>query len=745
MEFRYDTAAPGELPGPTGRNRPEARFSGTVPCRPDKGDAARAAILFRVHSSPAQTWRVGIDVGGTFTDLVALNEATGALLKRKVATTPSAPAAGVFAAVDELRAALPPGARISLISHSSTIATNALLGQMNLELPRIALLTTEGFRDVLEIGRQNRSEVYNLFVQRPAPLVAREDRLTVRERIGPFGEILTALDAASVDAAIAELRSRKIVAVAVGFLNAYVEDAHERAVGAAIAAALPGVSVTLSSEIDREYREYERLSTAVVNAALVPLVRTYLLQIEAGLRARGIDAPVYVMQSSGGMAAIGTVAKRPITIIESGPASGVIGAAFLARELGITDVLSFDMGGTTAKAGTIFDGEPEVVGEFEAAGKTHSGRSVKGSGYPVRFPFVDLAEISAGGGTIAWIDSGGALRVGPLSAGADPGPAAYGKGDRPTVSDANVVLGRLNPVALLGGAFPVHADRAQRAIAELAAQLDLSVEACAAGIVHLVDVEMAKVLRIVSVERGYDPRSFTMMAFGGGGPLHACALAAELDVPRIIVPVDPGLFSAYGLLAADVRSTFVRSIVERDERVDARALEAAFVRMQAEGADELRAQGVMDAEMAFVREYDMRYYGQSFELSIGYETEPAQAVRAFGAKHARTYGYDSPGEAVEFVNARLIAIGRMTKPPLAHAADRADERPDDAARATDRAVWTGAAFAQLPVYRREALRAGNRMDGPCVIEQYDSCTFVAPGWHARVDGLGNLDLERVRV
>ncbi|GAC1594439.1 MAG: hydantoinase/oxoprolinase family protein [Candidatus Velthaea sp.] len=691
------------------------------------------------------SWRVGIDVGGTFTDLIALDEATGALLKRKVATTPSAPANGVFAAVDALREALPASARISLISHSSTIATNALLGQMNLELPRVALITTEGFRDVLEIGRQNRSEVYNLFVQRPVPLVVREDRITVRERIGPFGEILTELDMTSVATAIEELRTRKIDAVAVGFLNAYVEDRHERAVGAALAAALPGVSVTLSSEIDREYREYERLSTAVVNAALVPLVRTYLLEIERGLRARGIEAPVYVMQSSGGMAAIGTVAKRPITIIESGPASGVIGAAFLARELGIADVLSFDMGGTTAKAGTVFNGEPEVVGEFEAAGKTHSGRSVKGSGYPVRFPFVDLAEISAGGGTIAWIDNGGALRVGPLSAGADPGPACYGKGERATVTDANVVLGRLNPVALLGGAFPVHADRARHAIAELASQLDLSVEATAAGVVHLVDVEMAKVLRIVSVERGYDPRAFTMMAFGGGGPLHACALADELDVPRIVVPVDPGVFSAYGLLAADVRSTFVRSIVERDDRVDAAALEAAFAQMQAEGVDELRAQGVADAEMSFVREYDMRYYGQSFELSVGYATNTADAVRAFGAKHARTYGYDSPGEAVEFVNARVVAVGRMKKPPLARAVDLAGERPDEAARAADRAVWTGAAFAQTPVFRREALRAGNQLAGPCVIEQYDSCTFVAPGWRARLDALGNLDLERARA
>jgi N-methylhydantoinase A len=632
---------------------------------------------------------------------------------------------------------------LSLISHSSTIATNALLGQVNLELPRVGLVTTEGFRDVLEIGRQNRSAVYDLFVQRPRPLVAREDRITVRERIGPFGEILTPLDMASVSEAIVALKERNVGAVAVGFLNAYVDDRHERAVGAAIAQAMPDISVTLSSEIDREYREYERLSTAVVNASLIPLVRTYLVRLAEGLRARGVRAPVYVMQSNGGMAAIDAVAKRPITIIESGPASGVIGAAFLARTLGIDNVLSFDMGGTTAKAGTVFNGEPEVVGEFEAAGKTHSGRSIKGSGYPVRFPFIDLAEVSAGGGTIAWIDAGGALRVGPLSAGADPGPACYGKGDRATVTDANIVLGRLNPVALLGGTFPIHADRSHAAVAELAKTLGLSVEACAAGIVHLVDVEMAKVLRIVSIERGYDPRAFTMMAFGGGGPLHACALAQELDVPRVIIPGNPGLFSAYGLLAADVRAAFVCSIVERSDMLSDATLAAAFASMEAQGKAELAAQGVGAADTAFAREYDMRYYGQSFELSVPHAGDIADALRAFHEKHERTYGYASPQESVEIVNARLIAIGKIPKPVLRTAKERAPELPVAVAKTGGRDVWLGNTRSPAPVYARERLLSGNTLTGPCIIEQYDSCTYVAPGWRCTVDALGNLDLERV--
>jgi N-methylhydantoinase A len=612
---------------------------------------------------------------------------------------------------------------------------------VNLELPRVALVTTEGFRDVIEIGRQNRSEVYNLFVQRPAPLVARVDRIVVRERIGPFGEVLVPLDRDSLAGAVAALRERNVGTVAVGLLNAYANDTHERAVGTAIAAALPGVDVTLAAEIDCEYREYERLSTAVVNALLVPLVRTYLHKLAAGLRERGIAVPLYVMQSNGGMATLDAVAQRPVTIIESGPASGVIGAAFLAARLEITHALSFDMGGTTAKAGTILDGEPQITGEFEAAGSTHSGRSVKGSGYPVRFPFVDLAEVSAGGGTIAWIDAGGALRVGPLSAGADPGPAAYGMGTRATVTDANVVLGRLNPIALLGGSFPIHAERARAAIAELAEPLGLSVEACAAGIVRLVDVEMAKVLRIVSIERGHDPRAFTMIAFGGGGPLHACALAEELGVRRIVVPPNPGLFSAYGLLAADVRATFVRSVVERDDRVDPRALEVVFAHLEDDGRAALDAQGVAANDMVFVREFDMRYEGQSFELTVPFAPSPEDVVAAFHREHRRVFGYDAPQEAVEFVSARLIAIGRVPKPPFPPARLRGGEQSNAPLPVGTRDLWIDPTYRNVSVFDRARLSAGDCLAGPCVIEQYDSCTYVAPGWSARVDALGNLDLR----
>lgn len=682
--------------------------------------------------------RIGIDVGGTFTDLVALDESGGSLLRLKVPTTPRAPEEAVVRALRDF-VARNSEAAISLIAHSSTIATNALLGQINLELPRVALLTTEGFRDVLEIGRQNRSEVYNLFVQRPRPLVARGDRIGVRERLDHLGEVVVPLDPASLDAAVAQLERTDVRAVAVAFLHAYANSAHERAAADAVRERVPNAEITLSSEIDPEYREYERTSTTVVNALLVPLVRRYLEQLELEVRKLGIEAPLYVMQSNGGMAAISVASKRPATIIESGPASGVIGAAFLGRTLGIENVLSFDMGGTTAKAGTVFGGEPQVVGEFEAAGRTHSGRAVKGSGYPVRFPFIDLAEVSAGGGTIAWIDAGGALRVGPLSAGADPGPAAYGKGDQPTVTDANIVLGRLNPVALLGGEMPIDAQRSQAAVDSLLPKLpDLDRDRLAAGIIALVDNEMSKILRIVSIERGYDPRTFTMMAFGGGGPLHACALAEALEVTRVVVPPSPGLFSAWGLLAADVRASYVRSIVEVAGKVDAARVEGAFTGMERVGREELAAQGIQPKAMTFIRELEMRYLGQGYELAVPMTTL-ARAVDAFHEKHERTYGYSSREDAVEIVAARLVAVGDVPKPQISavhHYAHHDKEVPHR------RVYFTDMGWHDTPIFDREKLAQGASIAGPAIVEQYDSATLIAAGWTATVDQLGNLNLVR---
>jgi N-methylhydantoinase A len=674
----------------------------------------------------AAALRVGIDVGGTFTDLVAVDTETGERRIIKRSSTPRAPEEGVLGALDELCATYAQPPRIQYLAHSTTIATNALLGQMHLELPRVVFVTTQGFRDVIEIGRQNRSEVYNLFVTRPKPLAAREDRLTVRERIDYLGNVLVELEEGEVACIVDEVRARKPDAVAIGLLHSYVNDAHERRLADAIAQALPGVPVTRSSQIDPEYREYERFSTALVNATLLPIVQLYLDRLVSGLHARRIDAPLYVMQSNGGMAAASRASTRPAAIIESGPASGVIAAAELARRAGAQRVLSFDMGGTTAKAGTIVDGAVQVATEFEAAGTTHSGRSVKGSGYPVRFPFVDLAEISAGGGTIAWIDEAGSLRVGPISAGADPGPACYGHSDRATVTDANVVLGRLNPRALVGGTFPIDAQRSRAAIAELARQIGLSVEETAAGIVRIVDAQMAKVLRIVTVERGLDPRDFSMVAFGGNGPLHGCALADELEIRRMIVPRDPGVFSAYGLLVAELRASFVRPVLREAAAMSNGESNTLFAQLESQGRHILREQGADDGSMHFVREYDARYRGQSFELEIPHADDMAAVAQHFHERHKRRYGYAVPEEAVEIVNARLTAVATLER--LREATIVADGAGDVSAEA--RNVWIDGEFLGVPVYQRDALAAGTSIKGPALVEQYDTCTYVAPGWNA---------------
>jgi N-methylhydantoinase A len=431
------------------------------------------------------------------------------------------------------------------------------------------------------------------------------------------------------------------------------------------------------------------------------------------------------------MAAADHVALRPAAIIESGPASGVIGAANLARAVDVERVLSFDMGGTTAKAGTIVDGAVQVATEFEAAGATHSGRSVKGSGYPVRFPFVDLAEISAGGGTIAWIDEAGALRVGPISAGADPGPACYGRSDKATVTDANVVLGRLNQRALVGGTFPIDAQRSRDAIAKLAERIGLSIEETAAGIVRIVDAQMAKVLRIVTVERGLDPREFTMVAFGGNGPLHGAALAEELGIKRVIVPRDPGVFSAHGLLVAELRANFVRPILRETPQIEGKELSAIFAELEREGRRILREQGAEEHAIDFAREYDARYPGQSFELDVEHDSNVATIAQRFHDKHERRYGYAVDSEPVELVNARLTAIGRLA--PLQRTAAAA--RADGPAQIDTRHIWIDGTSVSAPVLARERLDAHASIAGPALIEQYDTCTYVPPGWSAQNDGV----------
>jgi N-methylhydantoinase A len=687
-------------------------------------------------------FRVSVDVGGTFTDLVALDEETGRVENIKVPSIPRNPERGVTDALGRWLE----GHRadqVRLVGHATTIATNALLGQVDLEVPKVALITTKGFRDVVEIGRQRRSEVYNLFFQRPPQLVERRLRFEVEERIEHYGVVTGELDEKQLGTVLGEIERLGVSSIAISFLNSYANPTHEER-ALALAKEKKTISyLTSSSSISNEYREYERTSTAVVNAALMPIIHKYLRQLTEDLHGLGVNAPLYVMKSNGGLSTAVNVSEKPAMIVESGPAAGVIAAAWLGELAGAGDIISFDMGGTTAKAGTVRGRMPEVVPEYEVAGHIHMGRLVKGSGYPVRFPFIDLAECSSGGGTIAWADEGGALRVGPTSAGAYPGPACYGRGGtQPTITDANLLLGRLNSNNLLSGGMPIYPEKGKTALEELGDKVGLGAEETAISIIRIANSMMGKILRIVSVERGYDPRGFTLVAFGGAGPMHICPLAEELEVNKIIVPPNPGMFSALGLLTADLFHDYVRPVVKRVSQLDASDVEAAFRNMEADGRATLGAEGVPGVNMSFLRQADLRYMGQSYEITVHAPKRIdgeslAATVIQFHVRHAEAYGYSAEAEPVELVNLRLRAIGSIPKPEL-----MGGKKENVEADGVRRVYFeTHGGWTLIPVVQRGEGWKGI-LEGPAIVEQYDATTVVYPGWRVETDGVGNLVIGR---
>jgi N-methylhydantoinase A len=687
-------------------------------------------------------FRVSVDVGGTFTDLVALDEETGRVENIKVPSVPRNPERGVTDAFEKWLVGHDAD-QVRLVGHATTIATNALLGQVDLEVPKVALVTTRGFRDVVEIGRQRRAEVYNLFFQRPPQLVERRYRFEVNERVDHDGTVTVELDEAQLGTILSRVKELGISSVAFSFLNSYANTVHEERALELAKEKKTAPYLTASNRISKEYREYERTSTAVVNAALMPIIHKYLTQLSEDLKGLGVEAPLYVMQSNGGLSTAANVSEKPATIVESGPAAGVIAAAWLGELAGAGDIISFDMGGTTAKAGTVRGRMPEVVPEYEVAGHIHMGRLVKGSGYPVRFPFIDLAECSSGGGTITWADEGGALRVGPTSAGAYPGPACYGRGGtQPTITDANLLLGRLNPENLLSGGMPIYPEKGLAALEELGGKVGLSAEETAVSIIRIANSMMSKILRIVSVERGYDPRGFTLVAFGGAGPMHVCALAEELEVAKIIVPPNPGMFSALGLLTADLFHDYIRPVVRRVSGVAPVDIEAAYRVMEAEGKATLGAEGVPGANMSFLRQADLRYMGQAYELTVRAPKRVdgesfAAMIIGFHRRHAETYGYSAEAEPVELVNLRLRAIGAIPKPDL-----KGGKRGETDVSSERRVYYeTDGGWADTPVIQRGEGWTGT-LEGPAIVEQYDATTVVYPGWRVETDGVGNLILGR---
>jgi N-methylhydantoinase A len=656
--------------------------------------------------------RLGVDVGGTFTDLVALVE--GRLITAKVPTTPRNQARGVVAALEIVRPAV--GAVASL-AHGSTVATNALLERRG---ARTALVTTEGFRDVIEIGRQNRPALYDLTRDRPPALVPRELRFTVRERMGPDG-VLIPLDGESVRAAVDACREAGVEAVAVCLLFGFLHPEHERRVGEALREALPGVQISLSSEVLPEFREYERCSTTVCNSYLAPRLGAYLERLADEVAALGLPSPL-VMQSSGGVAEIETAADHAASCLLSGPAGGVVGAAWVAGLSGFRDLLTFDMGGTSTDVAPVLGGIVRTTTESVVAG------------VPVKLPMVDVHTVSAGGGSIAWVDAGGALRVGPRSAGADPGPAAYGRGGtEPTVTDANLYLGYLPDGAELGGEVRLDRGQAEAALGRVGARLRLGSEEAARGIIRVADAEMIRALRVISIERGLDPRELTLVAFGGAGGLHACSLAEELEIGRILVPLAAGVLSALGLAISELRRDRVRPLLAPLEGVDPAKVEAGFAELEAD----VRGQSAGDARLSLARLADLRYKGQSFELTVGAEDLEGMAAR-FHAAHERRYAYRMEDEVVELVNLRLVATVPRAEPELAEASPRRDGSP------SRRRACVDGGWQELDVYDRGALGVGSELEGPAVVEFTESTLLVRPGWRATVDEIGTLNLERRR-
>jgi N-methylhydantoinase A len=687
-------------------------------------------------------WRVGIDIGGTFTDVAMVEEATGRIGIAKVLTTPHDFGAGVIDGITRgLGAHGVAAADVTLLSHATTVVTNALLEKKG---ARAGFIATRGFRDILELRRSSRPDLYDLFQDPPGVLIPRRHRFEITERVDAQGAVVTPLAEAEIPALIEAIRAAELSTVAVSLMFSFLNDAHERRVGEALRDALPGVGVFLSCEVLPEIREFERASTTAVCAYVGPLLGGYLSRLSEATSALGLP-PLHVMGSSGGVFDIAEGLRMPAMAVESGPAAGVIAAQLAGRQLGRPDLISFDMGGTTAKASVIVGGAVSVTAEYEVGGAANTKRWMHGTGHPIRVPVIDLAEVSAGGGSIAWVDPGGALKLGPHSAGADPGPAAYGRGGTlPTVTDANVVLGLLDREALLDGALPIDLAAAEAAIAtHIGARFGLSVPEAAARMIEVVNSNMAQALRIVSVERGLDPREFALIAFGGAGPVHAVALAEELGIPEIIIPPAPGAFSALGLVASDLKRDYSRTLYADLGTVDPARVHNAFARMEAEGAAMLEAARVPAERRDLVRLADVRYRRQAYELTIPVEAGPitrdtlSRLAEQFHDQHARTYGHANRAEAVQLVNLRLTALGRLPDLALRQATDPAR------ARLRHRSVWfVATGFVDTPVLWRDGLAIGRVINGPAVIEALDSTIVIPPGWRALVDDLGYLRVTR---
>ena len=672
---------------------------------------------------------LALDIGGTFTDLVAFDLATGEIHQAKSSTTPYDLAVGIRETL--AKSGLPLAAAETFI-HGSTVAINTAIERTG---ARTALVVTEGMRDVYKIGRGSRPEAYNLFFKRPEPYVPRHRTFEIVERLNADGDVVIVLDRANATGVAQRLNTDDIEAVAVVFLHSWANPDHEAKVGAIIAQEAPGLYRSLSHEILREYREYERMSTTVLNAYVGPRVKRYLGDLENLLGEFGFTGRLLIMQSNGGTMTPETAKRVPVNMMESGPVGGIIAAAEVSGNLGYKNVLAFDMGGTTAKVSLVQNSEPSIAQGYYIGGHA--------SGHPVMLPVVDIIEVGTGGGSIAWIDEVGALKVGPRSAGGHPGPVCYGQGGTaPTVTDANVVLGRLSANRFLGGEMPLDVEGARDAIREtIAGPLDLSIEAAALGIIKIAVAEMSLAVRGVSVERGYDPRDFAMVGFGGAGPLHSAQIARELHIPTLIVPRVPGHFSALGMLMSDLRHDYVRTYYKSLADSDFDEIRRIFGGMIDEARDLLLNEGTAAEAMTFQRFLDIRYVGQEFPIQTPIEEaaltsgDAARIRAAFDEIHDRRFGHKATAEAVEIVNIRLTATGKRERSHF----PELPPSTTDALIAHRHVIFDDSLEGiECPIYDRERLGPGARVSGPAVVQEYASTTVLFPGDEMQVSPSGEM-------
>ncbi len=681
--------------------------------------------------------RVASDIGGTFTDLVYLDESTGTTGACKTSTTPGDLAAAVIETLRKARFAVP---ETAFFVHGSTVVINTLTERKG---ARTGLITTQGFRDVLEITRANRPDLYNLYYRKPPPFVPRRYRVEVAERLNHGGEVLVPLNEAQVEQAVAFFREEGIESIAVCFLHSYANPVHELRCRDIIARLAPGIPVTISSEITQEWREYERTNTSVLNAYVMVKTRTYLNNLEQKLTKMGMGNVFYAMQSNGGTATFSYGRSVPIKMVESGPVGGVIGAAAIGKAIGEPNIISFDVGGTTAKTSLVQGGDPRIVTSYRIEG---GGRS---AGYPLLIPAIDIVEIGSGGGSLAWVDAAGALRIGPQSAGADPGPACYGRGgEAPTVTDANVLAGRINPKYFLGGEIPLQVELAAKAIRPVAQAYGIDVREAAVGVLRLADSAMMNALNLVSVTRGYDPRDFVMIAFGGGGPMHAGSMIRELKLKKVIIPVDPGVFSAWGMLVTDLRQDFVRTLIIRTDHVRPGVIAELFENLEAK-ALELMSDQCIPPEMILLRRFaDVRYRGQEHTVKVPIENGPfdESALRnvdqRFHELHEQAYSFrlDAPTEIVNF---HLTCFGTTAKPALGTITP-GGLRLGKAQKGYRGVHFNEFGVVESPLYERALLPLEEVLEGPLVIEEPASTTVVFPDQRVMRDRYGFLHIEMVK-